>query len=406
MASEKHTSKTDDAWYLPVEHVEVPKTHFHHLTWAQAMKHRVLRFLAPTTSNSYTEKYAYFTDMFVDQVREYSRVRKQVKQLYLVNRSHRLAQLKEISDSLNLPEPPAQWDDEVENVQNLFETSGGTILRELELPTTLTHNTRHYQVLKAVPSDDQLAESRTQLTQRELDLLDDYCSSIKRTRTLRSHLQDIEEDLANYAHLVNTQATAELTYFRGFRDWSRVMLDLTSTLSTALVTISTLGAGLIYSTVFGASRGNVALMCYCFPFFSVGFLLPVIAQIILTWGASLKREARFASQRFWTIVVGILMSISSLSVMASLTILNLTVFLLKSDSTDDPIPGSQPTSLAPGIIAFSVTGSVFLLVTMGMLLSFIAAKALATVKGIRGVVSAMYGEGGQGQDALKLWLPV
>ncbi|KAF7294119.1 hypothetical protein HMN09_01140300 [Mycena chlorophos] len=406
MASEKHTGKADDAWYLPVEHVRVPKTHFHDLTWGQAIKHRILRFLAPTTSNSYTEKYAYFTNTFVDQVREYSSVRKQIKQLYLVYRGHRLAQLKEICDSLNLAEPPPQWDDEVENVQNLLQMSGKGIPSNLSLPTALTHNTRAYQVLQAVPSDEQLAESKNQLTQRELDLLDDYCSSIKRTRLLRSHLQEVEEDLANYAHLVNTQATAELTYFRGFRDWSRVMLDLTGTLSNALVAISTLGAGLIYSTVFGASRGNVALMCYCFPFFSVGFLLPVITQIILTWGASMKREMRFASQRFWTIIVGVLMSISSLAVMASLTILNLTVFLLKSDSGDDPIPGENPTSMAPGIIAFSVTGAVFLLVMMGALLSAIAAKAITTVKGIRGVLSAMYGVGGQGQDALKLWLPV
>jgi hypothetical protein len=37
-----------------------------------------------------------------------------------------------------------------------------------------------------------------------------------------SQLQDVEDDLANFAHMVNTQATAELTYFRGLRDWCQV----------------------------------------------------------------------------------------------------------------------------------------------------------------------------------------
>ncbi|KAF7295645.1 hypothetical protein MIND_01104700 [Mycena indigotica] len=394
-----------ERWYLPIQRVEVPRTHFHDLSWAQAIKQRILRFLAPTRSLAFTDKHEYFTTRFVDQVKEYSYVRKQVKQLFLVNRSHRIAQLKELCASLNLSEPPEQWDDEVDNVQDLLQLSGKTLSSNLGIPTGLMNNTRVYDVLDAVPSPEVLTEERNQLSQQEIELLDQYCSSIKRTRVLRSHLQEVDEDLANYAHLLKTQATVELTYFRGFRDWCQVMLQLTSNLSNSLIAVSTLGAGLIYSTVFGATRGDVGLMCYCFPFFSCGFLLPVIIQIMLSWGANLQREAMFASQRFWTIVIGIFMSISSLAVMASLTILNLTVFLLKPDPTSDP-GLDAPTTMAPGIIAFSITGSVFLLVLMGALLSAIAARAFTTIRGIRAVLSAVYGTNGQGQDALKLWLPV
>lgn len=101
----------------------------------------------------------------------------------------------------------------------------------------------------------------------------------------------------------------------------------------------------------------------------------------------------------------IFLGLSAIAVMASLTILNLTIFFLRNDPGDtnsiDP-----PTTLVPGIIAFSLTGAIFLLIVTGALLSVIAAKALTTMNGMRAVVSAMYGGRGGHEDALKLWLPV
>jgi hypothetical protein len=98
------------------------------------------------------------------------------------------------------------------------------------------------------------------------------------------------------------------------------------------------------------------------------------------------------------------MSISCLSVIAALTILNLTVFLLKTDP-DDSIP-DPPSTPVPGIIAFSITGAVFVLILSGVLLSAIVVKAFTTLKGVRAIVSSMYGSEGEHQDALKVWLPV
>ncbi|KAJ7318757.1 hypothetical protein DFH08DRAFT_1036078 [Mycena albidolilacea] len=184
----------------------------------------------------------------------------------------------------------------------------------------------------------------------------------------------------------------------------QIMVQITSGLSTSLIAVSTVGAGLVYSTIFGATRGDVGLMCYSFPFFSCGFLLPVIIQLVLQWGAGLQAEVRFASQKFWTIVIGLFLSISSLCAMASLTILNVTVFLLKTDE-HDTIPDPPSTSV-PGIIAFSLTGSIFLLLLTGLLLTAIAARASSTLKGVRALVAAMYGSEDKHVDALKVWLPV
>jgi hypothetical protein len=296
-------SKHQDHWYVQLRDVEVPQVDYHKLSWKDTFVQRLKGLLAPTTSRAFTDKDRYFREEFVDQVQKYSHVRKQIKQLFLVYRSHRLSQLNEILDRLGLAEPPAQWDDEVDHVPNILQMANKSITGIPAASSSLV-NTRAYQVMDAAPATEYLAEAESKLSEKDIELLDQYCASIKRTRTLRSHLQDVEEDLANYAHTINTQATVELTSFRGIRDWCQVMVRVTGNLSNSLIAISTLGAGLVYSTVFGATRGDVGLMCYCFPFFSCGFLLPVIIQILLQMGASLEKEVKFASQQFWTIVIG------------------------------------------------------------------------------------------------------
>lgn len=98
------------------------------------------------------------------------------------------------------------------------------------------------------------------------------------------------------------------------------------------------------------------------------------------------------------------MGLASTAVMASLTILNVTIFVLRDDS-DDTLP-DPPKTPVPGIIAFSATGSIFVFIAIGVLLSAIAAKAVTTLRGMRAVVSAMYGSQSAAQDALKVYLPV
>ncbi|KAJ7221308.1 hypothetical protein GGX14DRAFT_429411 [Mycena pura] len=411
-SADSHTEKALDLWYAPATEVQVPQVNYSELGWSDYIKLVLLRFLAPTTSSVYEKKDRYFRDQFTEQVREYSHTRKSIKQLFLVSRLRRVSQLNELVGRLRFGEPPKQWDHEVDNVHAILHKVAGEKQSKLGVSSSLVNDTRAYHVLNAAPAPDQLAEVQSKLTDNDLQLLDEYCTSIERTRTLRSHLQDVDEDLANFAHIISTQATAELTYFRGLRDWCQetiltspqVMAGLTDGLCTGLIAISTLGAGLVYSTVFGATRGNVGLMCYCFPFFSLGFLMPVVIQTLLRWGASLQKEVKFASQPFWTIIVAIFMGISSTAVMASLTILNVTIFVLRDDS-DETLP-DPPKTPVPGIIAFSATGSIFVFIAIGVLLSAIAAKAVTTLKGMRAVVSAMYGSQNAAQDALKVYLPV
>ncbi|KAF7364005.1 hypothetical protein MSAN_01059200 [Mycena sanguinolenta] len=378
-------SEVSPHWYVQLQDVQVPQVKFHELSWREAITQRLLCFLAPTTSRVYTDKNRYFHERFADQVREYSTTRKQIKQLFLVHRSHRLSQLHEICNRLGLPEPPAQWDDEVDHVHRFLEVAEG----KAPVSTAFVNQSRAYQVVQ--PTLDHAAER--ELSAKDIELLDQYCESIKRTRMLKSHMAEIEEDLANYAFLLHTQATAELTCFRGFRDWCQVMAQLTSGLSNSLIGISTLGAGLVYSTVFGATRGDVVVASSS-PLSSKSFYNPAPAY---------KRSAGLpvnnSGRSFLPYVCLYRPSLSP----PPLTILNLTVFFLKSDP-DDPIP-NPPDTPAPGIIAFAFTGFIFILIITGVLLT-IAARAFTTLKGIRAIVADMYGSTTNHRDALQNWLPV
>jgi len=120
----------------------------------------------------------------------------------------------------------------------------------------------------------------------------------------------------------------------------------------------------VYATIFSAVRGDIGLVAFTFPLFSIGFLVPAAIQIALSW-ASNQPTTPFASQLFWRIAIGIFMVFSTLSVAAAITILNVTVFSLRKDSetlTDD----------VPRILAFAFSGTLFVLFAVAIVLSMIA----------------------------------
>ena len=100
------------------------------------------------------------------------------------------------------------------------------------------------------------------------------------------------------------------------------MLATFDFLTTLLISISTVGAGLVYATIFrsvlleprfhlaqlnvgsSASRGNIVFMCLTFPLFTAGFLVPMTVQVLLRLAANLPYPVQFASQKIWGYILG------------------------------------------------------------------------------------------------------
>ncbi|PPQ88690.1 hypothetical protein CVT25_010124 [Psilocybe cyanescens] len=67
--------------------------------------------------------------------------------------------------------------------------------------------------------------------------------------TLRQ-AEELQKSIDDCRFLVDTQATADLTGYRELRDWAKTMLQAYEYLTTVLISISTVGASLVYATIF------------------------------------------------------------------------------------------------------------------------------------------------------------
>jgi hypothetical protein len=93
--------------------------------------------------------------------------------------------------------------------------------------------------------------------------------------------------------------------------------------------------------------------------------------------------------------------------MSALTILNLTIFFLDPnvDIVSTDVGNSGATNI-PGIIAFSISGSIFVVILLAVLLTAIAKKVFTTMHGFRDLIGSMYNTGSSDNDALKNYMPV
>ncbi|KAF8898202.1 hypothetical protein CPB84DRAFT_1780569 [Gymnopilus junonius] len=183
---------------------------------------------------------------------------------------------------------------------------------------------------------------------------------MKERTLLKSFAEELEESIERYEYLVNTQATADLTGFRELRDWAKQMLVTFEFLTTLLISISTVGAGLVYATIFSASRGNVELMCLSFPLFTAGFLVPMIIQVLLKLASKLPYPVRFGSQRIWGYIISVFLTFAVITVLTALVILNLTVFFLDPNATS-PVNSDTFRISVSGVAVFAFSSFVFLL---------------------------------------------
>jgi hypothetical protein len=143
----------------------------------------------------------------------------------------------------------------------------------------------------------------------------------------------------------------------------------------------------MYSFLLSATRGNIGLMVFSFSLFSVGFIIPALIQLGLSWAQSSHYRVPFAGQTFWRIAIGSVllcinhkvllliwcvhsafMALSFLAVGSAIIIVNITVFDLGRNN--DVLTDSIPRSASITVFAFS--GLLVLIFLLSKILSVIA----------------------------------
>lgn len=235
---------------------------------------------------------------------------------------------------------------------------------------TLEEKRAYLKNIEGILEKAERVKQRTleQQTQDETALIRDLCDNIEKCKVLSAHIEEVKENIADYENLLNCQTTLDMTGFYELRDWAKAMSDVYSNLASGLITISLAGAAIVYSTIFGAARGNVGLMVFSFSLFSVGFIIPALTQLGLSWAQWSRSRVPFASQTFWRIVLGAFMALSVLAVGSAIVILNITVFDLGRNTNvlTDSIPRSA------SIVVFAFSGLLVLIFLLSMILSVIA----------------------------------
>ncbi|KIM28528.1 hypothetical protein M408DRAFT_23584 [Serendipita vermifera MAFF 305830] len=211
-------------------------------------------------------------------------------------------------------------------------------------------------------------------------IIKDFCTEASTNRSLISHLETLENSIKDFEYLINTNATFTRTGYRGLRDWAKTMKQSLEHLVTVISGVSLVGTGLVYATIFSATRGDISYMSFTFPLFSIGFVIPAVIQASLSWASHLHEEVEFASQPFWTAIIICFLLFSAICVLGAIAVLNLTVYWLSFKSETDGIDPWKTSGIA-GIIAFAIPAIFFILVIGGFSLGIArnGIKAFRTV---------------------------
>jgi len=124
-----------------------------------------------------------------------------------------------------------------------------------------------------------------------------------------------------------------------------------------MTSICGIGAGLAYTSIFSASRGNVGYMCWAFGLFIIGLVLNTAVQALLTWCSRLK-EYPFSTPILWEFLIGMGVYGAVGAVIAAVFVLMLSVQQLDyvaATHKDAPVvftTGPRP----PAYFAFSILG--------------------------------------------------
>lgn len=177
----------------------------------------------------------------------------------------------------------------------------------------------------------QVRKERYDIQTQELEIpakVEPYLQKVSQSQSLQAHLKMLEKDVEDIKFYSHTQAVANRTGYRGFADWAEKTSRTHEHLLLTLGQVAFVGAGLTYGAIFGASRGNIGLMCYAFALFDCGFIVPTVALALLKWASQQPKKAVFASPQVWTLLLNIFLYGSAAAIGTAICLLNISLLLL------------------------------------------------------------------------------
>ncbi|KDQ12179.1 hypothetical protein BOTBODRAFT_189444 [Botryobasidium botryosum FD-172 SS1] len=115
----------------------------------------------------------------------------------------------------------------------------------------------------------------------------DYAENLKAHCILKSHFENVKVELAGVIDKCRIAACYQESGYHGIPDWAEKSSAKYADLCDSIGTASVFGAGITYTTIFSAPRGNLSLMCWSFALFDVGFIITILARMILKWASRL-----------------------------------------------------------------------------------------------------------------------
>ncbi|KAF8336936.1 uncharacterized protein EI90DRAFT_3119247 [Cantharellus anzutake] len=198
-------------------------------------------------------------------------------------------------------------------------------------------------------------------------------------------LTSLDKSIEEIRSLAHSQPCYERTGYKSVGDWCQVnrtsaqelpfcepdvfqdVLNAYDTVITAVSAVTALGAGLTYTTIFSAQKGNVTYMMWAFSLFTIGLVTITCSQAILKWGAT-RTQHPFLTVGLWEffVAVGVFSAVGTL--IAAFCLLLISVYKF---NVNDGIESSG-SSKTPAAVAFAAIG-----ISLGVILIIFALFAVA-----------------------------
>ncbi|KAF8307331.1 hypothetical protein DL93DRAFT_2232216 [Clavulina sp. PMI_390] len=169
-----------------------------------------------------------------------------------------------------------------------------------------------------------------------MTLVETYEKHNKSAQVFEQAIEAGDRDYQKVLKLTVSETNAHVNHYGSVAEWAEDAYSGYANLINVLTGVCLVGAGLTYTAVFSAVRGNVGLMCYSFSLFIVALCIFITIQCLFMW-CSRVQTAPIWDPNFWDSMLGFFAGVGCVSVVAAITILVVTVHALEFNV----VPGSE-----------------------------------------------------------------